>query len=87
MKIQIEGHEFEHEEKVYYCDGFADIISNDIIGTEYEGQYEIINDSYISHIEVDKVDVIIEGDSFDVTNDMEIIDVAKDEIERYIENL
>lgn len=87
MKIQINDHEFEHEKRVYYCDGYVDITKNNIIGTEYEGQYEAIKESYISHIEVDKVDVVIDGDTFDVTDGKEIIEMAKEEIQRYIENL
>ena len=87
MKVVIKELEFEYNNKIYYCDGYADMSESDIIGTEHEGQYEIINESVINHIEVDKIDVIIDGEPIDVTNDSEIIEIAKEEIERYIENL
>lgn len=87
MKVVIKELEFEYNNKIYYCDGYADMSESDIIGTEHEGQYEIINESAVSHIEVDKIDVIIDGEPIDVTNDSEIIEIAKEEIERYIENL
>lgn len=87
MKVVIKGLEIEYNNKIYYCDGYADITESDIIGTEYEGQYEIIHESVINHIEVDKIDVIIDGEPIDATNDSEIIEIAREEIERYIENL
>lgn len=87
MKVVIKELEFEYNNKIYYCDGYAYVTTSDIIGTEYEGQYEIIHESVISHIEVDRIDIINDDGPIDVTNDSEIIEIAKEEIERYIENL
>lgn len=87
MKVVIKELEFEYNNKIYYCDGYAYVTTSDIIGTEHEGQYEIINESSVSHIEFDKIDVIIDGEPIRVTNDSEIIEIAKEEIERYIENI
>ena len=79
--------EFEYDMKTYYCDGYADIWHENVIGTQYDGECEVLIETGITHIEIEKIDVVIDGVASDVTNDSEVVEVAKEVVTDKIETL
>ena len=76
--------EFEHDKKTYITTGQVDIWSENVIGTTFGEETEILVDTGISHIEIDSIDMVDHGDYQCMLNDKEIKEVAIEAIsDRY----
>ena len=72
--------EFEHDCNIYTSKGHVETWVEEVIGTEYNGQYEVLYTGGISHIELDELILLTEDGGADVMNDKDIKDIAKEVI-------
>ncbi len=68
--------EFEYDLNTYLTRGYVDIWSENVIGTTFGDETEILVDTGISHIEIDELILITDDGGADVMNQKEIKDIA-----------
>lgn len=68
--------EFEHDLNTYLTIGYVEIWSENVIGTTFGDETEMLVATGISHIEIDELILLTDDGGADVMNQKEIKDIA-----------